>query len=226
MKLRFLPCLTVCVILAAAVFGGIKRQSYTNLTKEENYLEQLQVAELPEQFAIYSCNELSQALPNSSIILRVSVTGDIEHLFGVSRQKVCVQEVYAGSGLEMGQEIYLFSKHWSLSLDGNPNSIERGFVNIMRVGKEYLVFVSQQAEVLNESIRVYQLYDDSYITPVFCYENQSNVIVSPEGETTYVPYAQVRSNEFFAQTEAALEAWDKLKSEMLSAYPINKSSLQ
>lgn len=119
----------------------------------------------------------------------------------------------------------MFSNHWSLSLDGNPNSIERGFVNIMRVGNEYLVFVSQQVDVLNESIPVYQLYDDSYITPVFCYENQSNIIVSPGGDTTYVPYTKVRNNEFFAETETALDAWEKLKSEMLLAYPINKNSL-
>lgn len=222
MKRRFLPCFTVCVILAAAIFGGIKRQSYTNVAKEENYLEQLLVAEIPEKFAIANCEKMSSDLPKSPIILRVSVTGDIEHLFLASRQKVCIQEVYAGSGLEIGQEIYLFAG--SLSVHTKPYFIARGFVNIMQVGKEYLVFISKKIEALNESMPVYKTIDEEFfITPIFCYENQSNVIAPTEGDTTYVPYTKVRNNEFFGETEGALDAWEKLKSEMLSAYPINNT---
>jgi hypothetical protein len=224
MKLRLLPCFTVGIILAAVVFGVVKRQTYTDWTKEEDYLERLQVAELLEKIAISSCDELSRTLPDCPVILRVSVTGDIEHLFHTGRQKVCVQEVYAGSGPEIGQEIYLTFSSWSVSLDGDLDSIERGFVNIMKVGYEYLVFVSEKRESLEKSIPVYVIYNGSFIAPVFCYESQSNVIVPTKGETTYVPYAQVRNNEFFAVSETALEALEKLKSEMLSAYPRDRNS--
>ena len=93
-------------------------------------------------------------------------------------------------------------------------------------GEEYLVFISRQLERTNEVLPVYELYDDSQIAPVFCYESQPNVIVTPEGETSYVSYQKVRNNEFFAETEEVLSTWNKLKSEMLAAYPINKDSRQ
>lgn len=205
--------------MAAVVFGRIKRQSYTDISKMDNYLDLLQVGEIPEQLAIKSCSELLHDLPYSPIILRVLVTGDIEHLFLISRQKVRIQEIYAGSHLEINQEIYLTSDHWALIIDGNHNSIERGFVNIMETGQEYLVFVSQQIEGLNETIQIYKLYDDSLIAPVFCYQNKSNIIISPEGDTTYVPYIKVSRNEFFTTSELALFAWEQFKAEILSAYP-------
>lgn len=221
MKLHFLHMIALCLILAAAILGCIKRQSYTNFCKDKNYLDQLQVAVIPEDLCIYSCDELKQSLPKSDIILRVYVTGDIEQLFGVSRQKVRIEQIYTGSELNVGQEIYLFSNNWNVVLDGKPNSLERGFVNIMKVGKEYLVFVSHKIDSLNESIPVYEISNITYITPVFCYENQSNLVVEPEGETTYVPYMQVKDNEFFAESEVALEAWNNLKSDMLALFPVS-----
>ena len=48
MKLHFFRWFAVAVILSAAIFGRIKRDSYTDLRKEENYMDQLMVAEVPE----------------------------------------------------------------------------------------------------------------------------------------------------------------------------------
>ncbi len=219
MKRHLLLYLTMCAILAAAIYGHSKRKTYTDLSGAADYLDQLQVAELPEQFAVGSCEELSKVLPDSPIILRVAAVGDIEHLFMASRQLVSVKEVYAGSGMLAGQDIYLISNHWRLSLDHNPDSIERGFVNIMKIGAEYLVFIVRRVEGLCEPVPIYELYDDSFIAPIFCYEELDNEIIKTEGQTTYVPYYMVKNNEFFAETEQGLRAWEKLKSEMLARYP-------
>lgn len=48
MKRYLLLCLIVFAFFSLMAFGIIKRQSYTNLTANENYLMQLQVAEVPE----------------------------------------------------------------------------------------------------------------------------------------------------------------------------------
>ena len=169
MKYRILAGVTLVVIFTFACFGISRRKSYTDIRNEENYLNQMQVAELPEKFVLEDCERLVQILPNVPFILRVQVLGDVEFLYGDSRQKVRVQEVYAGSNLIVGDEIYLTGR-CALSISSEPKSIECDFINIPRAGYEYLVFVEEQVDAPNES-DLYALFGDSYIAPLFCYED-------------------------------------------------------
>lgn len=216
MKWRIMFGCTICVLIASAAFGMIKRQSYTDILKEENYLEQLEVAELGEELSKRSCAQLAEILPDAPIILRVTAVEDIEHLFYAGRQKVKIQEVYVGSGLKAGDEIYLTFDSWSISVD---NSVQRGFINVLKKEYEYLAFISEEIDTLYETIPVYKLYGNNIIAPVFCYEDLQNVIVLTQGESTGVPYELVKDNEFFATTKGALEAWKDLKEKVLSDYP-------
>lgn len=222
MRKYFLTFFTVCVFLAVMVFGIAKKQTYTDLTKQENYLEQLQVAELTENIAEKECVTMQQSLPDAAVILRVEVMGEIEHLFQVDRQKAVIQRVYAGSGLEKGEEIYIFSDHWQLVLDGNPDSLERGFVNFMKDGTEYLIFAEDLVESGETDILSVKLYDDFYFAPVFCYEDCQNVVIPVTGDTAYVSYKDVANNEFFVASEGALQMVENLKTQMLQLYPGEK----
>ncbi|HBA51009.1 MAG TPA: hypothetical protein DCZ91_25065 [Lachnospiraceae bacterium] len=219
MRQKILLAFTVCVYLAAMAFGIVKKQTYTDLAGQEDYLEQLQVAEITEEFAEPACTAMSRSLPDAAIILRIEVTGEIDHLFQVDRQKAVIRQVYAGSGLEAGEEIYVYSHHWKLALYEDPISIERGFVNIMEVGTEYLVFAEAVSEDRKNGALSVKTYDDFFITPVFCYEERRNAIVPVTGDTTYVPYKDVMDNEFFAASEEALQIIESLKGQMLSLYP-------
>ena len=210
---------TVCVYLAAMAFGIVKKQTYTDLAGQEDYLEQLHVAEITEEFAELACTAMSRSLPDAAIILRIEVTGEIDHLFQVDRQKAVIRQVYAGSGLEAGEEIYIHSNHWQLALYEEPISIERGFVNIMEVGTEYLVFAEAVSKRRKNGIVSVKTYDDFFITPVFCYEEHRNAIAPITGNTTYVPYKDVMDNEFFAASEESLQIIETLKGQMLSLYP-------
>lgn len=221
MRQRLLLFFTICILLAVVTFGIVKKLTYTDLARQENYLAQLQVAELTEGIAEQECSVMSQSLPDSAIILRVEVTGEIEHLFQVDRQRAVIQEVYTGNGLEAGEEIYVFSRHWQLVIDGNPNAIERGFVNIMEVGTEYLIFAEAVSEDMETGMVSIKLYDDFYITPVFCYDDRQNKIMPISGDTTYVSYKDVMHNEFFATSEETLQIMETLKSQMLSLFPRN-----
>lgn len=219
MRQKLLLCFTVCVFLAAMAFGIVKKQTYTDLVNQENYLAQIYVAELPESVAENACTAMSQDLPDSAIIVRVEAAGEIEHSFGSDRQKAVIQEVYAGSELEQGEEIYIISRHWQLVLYGNPDSIERGFVNIMEVGTEYLVFAEAVSEDMETGALTVKLRDDFLIAPVFCYEERKSVIMPTSGDSTAVPYKDVMDNEFFAATEETLQMMEALKSRMISLYP-------
>lgn len=221
MRQKLLAVLTVCVFLAVMAFGIVKRQTYTDLVGQENYLAQIQVAELTEDIAEQACAAMSQSLPEAAVILRVEVTGEIEHLFQADRQQAVIREVYTDreKKLEAGEEITLVSRHWQLVIDGSPNSIERGFVNIMEVGAEYLVFAEAVSEDMETGSLSVKLYDDFVITPVFCYEARQSIIVPVSGVSTYVPYQDVMNNEFFAASEEALGSMEALKEQMLSLYP-------
>ena len=219
MKMRILTAVTMVVLIGAAAFGLVKRQTYTDLCSEENYLDRLYVAEAISPLTENSCSDLEQVLPGVPYILRVSPTGEFENLFATSRQKVQIEEVYAGNGLQKGDEIYLTSSQWRIVVELQPSALECSFVNIMKEGKEYLVFLTEKVRTDSEVLPVYRLYSNSMITPVFCYEDMENVII-PVGEgPTYVPYSQVKDNEFFSADEEGLEAWNSLKQKMLAAYP-------
>lgn len=78
MKKHLLWILPVCAFVGAMVFGIVKRQTYVDILKQENYSEQLLVAEIHEHFAEAQCSNMLQNLPQVPIILRVeSVLGRI-----------------------------------------------------------------------------------------------------------------------------------------------------
>ncbi|MCM1193574.1 MAG: hypothetical protein NC123_11485 [Butyrivibrio sp.] len=218
MRQRFLLFLTVGMVLGLMILGIVKRQTYTDMTKQEGYLPGLQVGELPEDFAQIQCDRLSESLPEAPVILKVEATGELEHLFHVDRQRAVIREVYAGGGLEQGEEIYLYSVHWSLLLEGDLNALERGYVNILETGTEYLVFAEAVTEDPTETPALVKLYDDFAVAPVFCCEERQNVAI-PTGEfSTYVPYGEVMGNEFFATSERVLQLLEELKERMLELY--------
>jgi hypothetical protein len=216
---RISAFVTVFLVAIAAILGLFYRPSYTDVSQEEDYLDSLSVAELPENLAKKACTSLSEELESSPIVLRVTATDSLECLYHVSRQKVRVEQIFAGENISVGTEIYLTSSRWSMIYDADYAVMERGFVNVMKEGKEYLVFLSEQIEGLNEKTPVYRINTETFVVPIFCYEDGERVVIEPEGDNTYVPYSQVKENEFFGLSEAAFDSWAKLKQEMLEKYP-------
>ena len=210
MKCKWGSCFILLIVIVITVFGIFEKRTYTNIAEDKSYLDELYVAQLPENICLEETENLSVNLPQVPVIIRVSVLGDVEHIGGTSRQLVKVEDVYKGTEPAVGQDIYLTCSRWSLSLYSEPYSIERGFVNIMEVGGEYLVFIENQVDGLGEKIPVYQVYVENAFTPIFSYQTG--------GESTYVKYNQVCENEFFATTQKGMDALVGLKKEMIEKY--------
>lgn len=219
MRRYLISFLTIGAVLAVMIFGIVKRQTYTDVAKQESYLDRIYVAELSEKITETQCDMMQQSLPGASIIIRVEVTGEIEHLFNVDRQKAVIRKIYAGNGLAEDEEIYIFSDHWQLVIDGDPDSMQRGFVNIMDVGTEYLIFAEAVVETEASDDVLVKVFDDFIITPIFCYEDRQNTVMPVTDDSTYVLYRDVRDNEFFAVTETAIQMMEELKKQMLQLYP-------
>lgn len=218
MKKRILIVITILVLIAACILGIVKRQTYTDITREINYMNKLQVAEIPGDLAVEVCEDMKKNLPKLPIILKVRFINDVEFLFGTSRQKICVQKVYAGDGIEPGDEFYI-SAGWSIIVEEDLKTAELGFVNTPKLNCDYLVFISEKIDALDKTVSVYKICDQYPIIPLFCYENTSNVVLPVSEENTYVPYSKVKNNEFFTTSEAGLKAWSELKNEMIHIYP-------
>lgn len=206
----------ICIL---AVWGHTKKKSYRDITKEKDYFDQLQVAEIPDEFTKKVCSQFENELPKVPIILRVTPSTGVEHIFGISQQKVIVSKVYKGENIKAGDEIYLYSEHWHLHITQSENIIERGFVNLLTQGDEYLVFISRKADGVSKDLDIYETYDDSFIVPVFNYKDKvQNVAKVEDEEYTYVPYSEVKENEFFAISEEGFKTWNAFKSKMLTKY--------
>jgi hypothetical protein len=200
-------------------FGITNRGSFTDLTSREDYLSLLSVAELSGGFAKAEVTALKEELPSCRYIFSAVPAGDLESTFHTCRQKIHIKQVFEG-GIMPGDEAYVTTERWSIDLDVDApvRSISRGFVNILQPDKEYLIFCNEKI-TQGDDIPVYRLYEGTVIAPVFCYEEIENVIVPPmDGESFYVPYEQVKENEFFGCDEEALDAWNDLKGTMLQLY--------
>lgn len=230
MKLRHIPpLLFLAAVVGFGVHGVQMRQTYTDITAQPQYQDTFTVGELPEEAGFYACQIMEQQLPASPIIARVTPTSPQVPMFYISRQKFQVLDVFAGDTLTVGEEIWIATQRWSVLPGENSRHLQCGFVNYPQQGREYLVFLSGELEVVDgfPDLPVYDLGSESdcVITPMFCYdEPETSLVVEPDGMGTYVSYSQVKTNEFFALTPAVMDAMVELKHTMLEQYPRSTSA--
>lgn len=217
-RLRYSLALVLLVCITLGIFGLSHKASFTDIAHDEEFMQSLYVAEITEEIAAVECKMLAQELPNCAYILRVKAISTVDYRYEDGRQQVEVVEVFSGDNLDVGDIIYLTSPRWGLDLYDDLKSVERGFVNILNGDYEYLVFCTFLIKSADNQIPTYQLFHESYISPVFCYTELDNVIVEPGDNGTYIPYEQVKDNEFFAASSGALEKWKALKAEMIGRY--------
>ena len=214
-------CVIAVAVIAAAAWGISAKGTHTDWSGEENYLDSFDVAEMLETTCVRACESMRENLDDSPVIAQVTFTGDVEHLFHVSRQPVTVSKVFKGEALSEGDEIYLTSSSWRLLVNSSFRAIERGYVNIMKPGAEYLVFITEQVGESND-VPVYSLNSVSIVAPVFCYEDSQNVILPVPSGNTYVPYKEVQGNEFFVTSQESLDMILALKDEFIQKYPMSE----
>lgn len=228
MKMKWLLLPLAALTAAAAVYGGSIRTTLTNDTVGANWADDFIVAEMPEGVGKTKIQAMEEHLPSAPHILRVEVLGELEMSAGEGQQRVKVAQVYAGEGLDVGEEFYLYHSAWWASFHSGK-SLGRGNVNFLQVGREYLVFLDGPVETLSSDLPVYGCMEGvrgpdgswiDFMAPVFCYDHIDNVAVPITGQWgSGVVYAQVRDNEFFGETEQLNQAWEQLKGEMLQKYP-------
>jgi len=204
----------IITTVVCAMIGVYYRRSYTDITKQPGFMQEIKVCEVTEDTVMNLAGILKE---DAGIVLRVKAYGEVKYDFYNIRQRVQVQEVFKGSTSLVGQDIYICKGSWFMNCDGTRNM---GFVNEMKKDDEYLVFITEKIKNLKgEIIDTYDVVD-TIITPVFNYENTENVIIPWEHtEEGYVKYQLVENNEFFVASQEALNVIVDMKEELLNSYP-------
>ena len=220
---RRILALLVLLVVGFGVFGAAKRQTYPETTAQPNYMENLMVATLNQDGCSYILQNLQEKLPRSPIILRVTPTTDLIPIFYAGKQKFVVEEVYAGDSLKVGEEIWVVSGSWCAVIDHQYRQMAFYFVNTPKQGQEYLIFLSRQLKIVDgfDPLPVYQLQKGVSIDPVFCYNDLDTQVDAPPGQPLdiLVPYREVADQEFFAESQAIMDAMVEAKHALLEQYP-------
>lgn len=220
--------LLLLALVGFGVFGAVNRWSYPETTADPHYMDQLQVATMTQEGCAFALQNMQQKLPQSPIILRVTPTSDLTPIFYAGKQRFLVEEVYAGDHLKPGDEIWIVSGSWGAIIDEVYRQMVFYFVNAPKQGQEYLVFLSHQVEIVDgfASLPVFQLQNRVLIDPIFCYDDMDTQVDAPPGQKLdmTVPYKEVADQEFFAESQAVMDALVEAKHALVEQYPRTKST--
>ena len=188
----------------------------------------LRVAEFPEALVPTMAEQALKELPESPIIIRATAMAEKDYLFSLNLQKVSVQQVYRGEGIEPGDEVqialntkFTINAQTIEGMVADEKIAELHFVNEMEEGKDYLIFFLLFIDPLDkrEQQAIYRVVE-SVITPVFGYEERENKIVDvSKSISTYIDYELVKDNEFFVTSQKTLDGFMELKKQLLAQFP-------
>lgn len=211
-----------------AIWGLCQKQTYTNLLSQPEALNMLRVAEFPEALVPTMAEQALKELPESPIIIRATAMAEKDYLFSLNLQKVSVQQVYRGEGIEPGDEVqialntkFTINAQTIEGMVADEKIAELHFVNEMEEGKDYLIFLEKKIDPLDkrEQQAIYRVVE-SVITPVFGYEERENKIVDvSKSISTYIDYELVKDNEFFVTSQKTLDGFMELKRQLLAQFP-------
>ena len=216
-KIIFTGVFTILLLL----FGMSEKNKYTDITRNNDWMQGAEVASNGN--IADKCIIMKEILPQSPIICKVKVLDDIEIITEGGKQKAIIEEVYKGE-ISEGEEVYLYSTDWYLTLPVESSKQKVPFFNIRKtnipcVGNEYLVFASETIQEKKGTLLVLFPSENISVTPIFCYEDSINVVVMPDGhDGTAIPYETVKNNEFILPSEEDLRYMEETKKYLLEYF--------
>ena len=202
----------------ATVFTGLNvKKTFTEINKLDNKLDFFEVGIIEQQLAEIITDEMRNTLiDNSAYILKVRSVGNLELDFLCATEPVEVVDVYKGDNISKGDKISVFRSSSRLFYQLNGfNSINMEFVNVMKTGDEYLIFLEKKID----DTSVYRTVT-GIIAPIFSIKDRKNIrskSLHTDGCMS-VPYDDVKDNEFFVADEGALNALISFKKIMISEF--------
>lgn len=217
-RVRITACVLLILVLLLGMYGLKYRGTYTDITQEEDFWDDMYIAECAGFEGIL--RRMEGDLKNATHILRITPVSDMWYEHGSGHQTVRILQIFQGEGLHTEQEIIVTNPATnSLVLWTKEKSLQQLFVNKLMIGKEYLLFCAGSVQMPESPETTVYLLSKDGISQVFCYDEVENVILPVDPNYTYVPYASVKNNEFFAADQETLDIWEEIKQAAIAQYP-------
>lgn len=216
--LKRILVMLMSIAYIAAVFAGLNvKKTFTEINKLDNKLDFFEVGIIERQLAEIIADDMRNTLvDNSAYILKVKSVGNLELDYLCATEPVEVVDVYKGDNINKGDKISVFRSSSRLFYQLNGfNSINMDFVNAMKNGDEYLIFLEKKID----DASVYRTVT-GIIAPIFSIKDRKNTIsksLHTDGCMS-VPYGDVKDNEFFVADEGALNVLINFKKNMISEF--------
>lgn len=225
MKLRYTAALTFIIFGVCIMIGLRAKKTYLDFNQQEKPLEQFMIGLLPDELVDVELDVMKHDTPlgKSNYILAVVCESDTIFRYDNLSQRVKVKKVFQGEGVSTGDEIEVSRQGSCVYLDENMvpdspgKSVNLNFVNVMKVGKTYLVFLQRRIEGMN----IYVGSEDYFLAPCFCYEDIRSVAISSiSKEGNFAKYADCSQNEFFCTSQSAIQKLVEYKEVLLEKYSL------
>lgn len=224
MKFKYMAAITFFAFAVLLGAGLYSKTSYKDYNKEKEPLNHFSVGIFPDNLADTQIEIMQEVLDNSRHIIAARCEDTSKYLYSCAVQPVTVEQVFKGEGLKTGEKISIQTvsqifMEKDLYVGGKP-SLNIGFVNEMKPGKTYLIFLDRKIDTHNEE-KIFVHPKETLIRPVFCYEKIENkpcVSNSDISNSTY--YKDVSENEFFLASETTIKKIEEFKETLLHKYPI------
>lgn len=159
----------------------------------------------------------------SEYILKIKCTRDTKFDYQTCTEYGQVEKIFKGDGeLKEGDNIVMDRSGYHLfteesGVTGGIDAVSTGFVNFMKPGREYLVFIKEKVESELYDYDVYTI-EGFTIAPILCYEDIDNVIVPKKRSDHAVSYELVKDNEVFMETEELEKEYYDFKYRIISKF--------
>ncbi len=168
------------------------------------------------EYAREIIEEQKQELDSAEYIVKAKMAGDPESVLFSTKWKLEILEVYRGENMQKGQKVEYITVSADYSKDHKLWG--RSYVNLMREGEEYLVFMNKALET--DSDQMVYLSPQGCDLRYFSLSERENVAVPEECKKLDGQYYlnTVKENEFFAESRRVMEKMELLKEEMINTY--------
>lgn len=216
-----LVMIAVLCVISTGVSLFFKTQ-YKDFNQETNAMDHFSVGLFPEGMIDAQIKSMDAELKKKSqYIAAVTCQETPEFLYCCISQKVQIRKVFQGKTLKAGDVIDLVRGGSQIYEDGyddadKKRALNLNFVNVMKPGKTYLVFMEEK---IKNSDR-YITSADYLICPIFSYEISDSKAVPGRGDgALYASYEDVKENEWFFTSRKDIEKMQTFRKKLLKQYP-------
>lgn len=211
--------IVTCALLG---IGLCSKQNYIDLNAEKEPLNNFTVGILANKLVDIGIEAFDESLEQNNIILAVKCEEKSRFVYKGAVQKVKVEKVFKGEDIQKGDEIEIQSVSStfmdSIEGEGDKPEANMNFVNEMKKGNRYLVFLDKKLK--NSSI--YIPMEEGIMKPIFCYEQIENrPCTSISAKANVALYKDVSQNEFFIMKQKGINKMKEYKEQLLTRYQYN-----